>query len=74
MCQNCNIYHLVKPFMQGALSRSLKKSFRRLCERSNLGFKEINNFEIATSQKTLLAMTFREFFSKLLGPLMFYNF
>jgi len=35
-------------------------------KRSNLGFKEINNFEIATSQKTLLAMTFREFFSKLL--------
>jgi hypothetical protein len=35
-------------------------------ERSNLGFKEINNFEIATSQKTLLAMTFLEFFSSLL--------
>jgi len=27
---------------------------------------EINNFEIATSRKTLLAMTFRDFFSKLL--------
>ncbi len=32
----------------------------------NLGFKEINNLEIAASQKTLLAMTFRDFFSKLL--------
>jgi hypothetical protein len=42
----------------------------------NLGFKEINNFEIATpalnvpgqaQQKALLAMTFLEFFSSLLS-------
>jgi len=37
-------------------------------KRSNLGFKEINNFVIAASQKSLLAMTFREFFSILLVP------
>jgi len=36
-------------------------------KRSNLGFKEINNFGIAASQKPLLAMTLREFFSSLLG-------
>ena len=33
-------------------------------KRSNLGFKKINSFEIATSQKTLLAMTIPDFFSK----------
>jgi hypothetical protein len=32
----------------------------------NPGFNYINNFEIAASQKALLAMTFREFFSSLL--------
>ena len=32
-----------------------------------LGFNEINNFEIAASLKTLLAMTLREFSSNLLG-------
>jgi len=35
-------------------------------KRSNLGFKEINKIEIATSRKTLLAMTLWDFFSKLL--------
>jgi hypothetical protein len=37
-------------------------------KRSNLGFNEINNSEIAASRKTLLAMTFQEFFSSLLKP------
>jgi hypothetical protein len=35
-------------------------------KRSNLGSQEINKFEIAASQKTLLAMTFLEFFNNLL--------
>jgi len=35
-------------------------------KRSTLGFKEINNFEIAASQKTLLAMTKPTFFNSLL--------
>jgi len=38
-------------------------------KRSNLGFNKIKKFEIATSRKTLLAMTFREFFSNPLNSI-----
>jgi hypothetical protein len=36
-------------------------------QRSNLAVKQINKFEIAASQKTLLAMTLPTFFNSLLS-------
>jgi len=56
----------MKPIIEASQEASSWK--KRVCcfVRSNLGFNKINKFEIATSRKMLLAMTFREFFSSLL--------
>ncbi|MDP3296910.1 MAG: hypothetical protein Q8N09_04855 [Thermodesulfovibrionia bacterium] len=37
-------------------------------KRNNLAVKEINELGIASSQKTLLAMTFQGFFNRLVSP------
>ena len=54
--------------LRGAHSPSLRAegkaiSFMPHDKLLNLGFKEINNVEIAASRKTLLAMTLWEFFA-----------
>jgi len=49
------------------IEKALLPSLR--AKRSNLVFKEINKFEIASSHKTLLAMTIRDCFNKLTGYL-----